>query len=141
MTVAAASRAEAAQVVLWHPHHGGYLHKSGDGFTRRISRAARFSLGEALAVKSGAANRLLEIEPVDEGAPAVSRPRRAPRRSDLSSVTQEELLRRALLALRPRGGTQEPRWFVVMEALALTSVGAIKLCRRLQLDQNERTDR
>lgn len=138
---AAASRADAAQVVLWHPHHGGYLHKSGDGFTRRISRAARFSLGDAMALKSRSANRQLEIEPVDGSAPAAPRAHRAPRRSGLTTTTQEELLRRALLALRSPGGSPEPRWIVVMQALALTSAAAINLCRRLQLDQNERTER
>lgn len=139
--IGAVAPTETAQVVLWHPHHGGYLHKSGDGFTRRISRAARFSLGDALALKGKAANRQMEIEEVEGNAPTPLRAIRAPRRSDLSKLTQEELLRRALLALRPAGGSQAPRWFVVMQALALTSAGAINLCRRLQLDQNERTER
>ena len=136
----AVAMSEAAQVVLWHPHHGGYLRQGGDSFTRRISRAARFTLGEARALMRDPANCLLKIEAL-AAVPAVAGPIRAPRRSDLSKMTQEELLRRAVKALRPTGGSQAPRWFVVMDALGLTSAGAINLCRRLHIDQNERTER
>jgi len=140
MTAAAASMSENAQVVLWNPYHGAYLDKSGEGFTRRISRAARFGLAEAMAQRDGWHSHL-EIEAVEATQAVAQRPSRAPRRSELSQVSEEELLRRALKALRSTGGSQAPLWCVVMEALALTSAGAIKLCRRLQLDQNERTDR
>lgn len=140
MNAVAAPMPENSQVVLWNPYHGAYLHKSGEGFTRRISRAARFGLAEAKAQRVGWHSHL-EIEPVEAAEAAALRPARAPRRSELSEVSEEELLRRALKALRSTGGSQAPLWCVVMEALALTSAGAIKLCRRLQLDQNERTDR
>lgn len=136
----AVAMSETVQVVLWHPHHGGYLDNSGDGYTRRISRAARFTLGDAKALMRDPANCHLKIEAV-AAVPAVAPATRAPRRSDLSKMTQEELLRRAVKALRPTGGSQVPRWFVVMDALGLNSAGAINLCRRLQIDQNERTER
>ena len=140
MTAAAAPLSENGQVVLWNPLHGAYLDRSGSGFTRRISRAARFSPAEARARQAGR-HCHLEIEPIGAADADARHRTRAPRRSDLADLTHEELLRRAVKALRPVGGSQAPLWSVVMEALALTSAGAINLCRRLQLDQNERMER
>jgi hypothetical protein len=60
------------------------------------------------------------------------------RRAAWADLTDEDLLRRAVLALL-RG--KRPAWTVVMDALVLNSAAAVKLCRRLNIEQIERTDR
>jgi len=60
-------------------------------------------------------------------------------RDALAGVSETELLRRAIRGLRAGDSPQSPRWAVVMDTLGLTSAGSVALCRRLNLNPNERT--
>lgn len=129
-----------ACVLLWHPRAGAYLRHGGEGFTRRLAKAARVTREEARRLKASGHLGHLEIEPCPE-APQSGRPGAAPglRRAAWADLTDEDLLRRAVLALL--SGGKRPAWSVVMDALVLNSAAAVKLCRRLNIEQNERTDR
>lgn len=130
----------SASVLLWHPRTGAYLRRGGEGFTRRLTHAARVTREEARQIKASGHLGHLEIEPWPEG-PQPIRPGAVPglRRAAWADLTDEDLLRRAVLALL--SGGKRPAWTVVMDALVLNSAAAVKLCRRLNIEQIERTDR
>lgn len=94
-----------ACVLLWHPRAGAYLRHGGEGFTRRLAKAARVTREEARRLKASGHLGHLEIEPCPEG-PQSNRPGAAPglRRAAWADLTDEDLLRRAVLALLSGGG-------------------------------------
>lgn len=59
----------------------------------------------------------------------------------VAEVDDTELLRRLVRGLCVRDRTQAPHWCVVMDSLGLTSAAAVRLCRRLNIDPNERKGR
>jgi hypothetical protein len=56
---------------------------------------------------------------------------------DVSSIADEELLRRAVGTARARGRGKQPRWVGVMDAFLLGSTCARQLCWRFDLDPDE----
>lgn len=128
--------APAPGVVLWHPARRAYLRAPGGGFTRRLSRAAVMTSAQAETLMQDSKAGPFWQEPVF--APHTYSPPAA--RDPLAGVSDEELLRRAVRGLRGGDSPQAPRWGVVMDTLGLTSAGAVQLCRRLNLDPNERME-
>jgi hypothetical protein len=57
----------SASVLLWHPRAGAYLRRGGEGFTRRLTHAARVTREEARQIKASGHLGHLEIEPCPEG--------------------------------------------------------------------------
>jgi len=61
---------------------------------------------------------------------------------DVSSIPDEELLRRAVKSARSwRYRGKHPRWTGVMDAFALGSTFAMQLCRRFGLNPDEMVKR
>lgn len=129
-----ATTAPAPGVVLWHPARRAYLRAAGLGYTRRLSRAAVMTPAQAEAFTRESGEGPLSPEPAF--APHTFSPPAA--RESLAGLSDTELLRRAIRGLRGGDGPQAPRWAVAMDTLGLTSAGAVALCRRLNLDPNER---
>lgn len=131
MTPAAAP---APGVVLWHPARRAYLRAAGTGYTRRLSRAAVMTPAQAETLMRDTVQGAMQTEPAF--APHTFSPPAT--RESLAGLSDTELLRRAIRGLRSGDHPQAPRWAVAMDTLGLTSAGAVALCRRLNLDPNER---
>lgn len=129
-----APAAPAPGVVLWHPARRAYLRAAGLGYTRRLSRAAVMTPAQAETLMRNSGEGQLSPEPAF--APHTFSPPAT--RESLAGLSDAELLRRAIRGLRGGDSPQTPRWAVAMDKLGLTSAGAVALCRRLNLDPNER---
>jgi len=124
----------APGIMLWHPARRAYLCAAGNGYTRRLSRAAVMTPAQAEAIRGAGSHGQLQAE-LALSPPSYSQP--APR-DPLAGLSDSELLRRAIAALRNESNPQAPRWGVVMDRLGLTSAGAVQLCKRLNLNPIER---
>lgn len=72
----------------------------------------------------------------------IERAARIDRSTTVDSIPDAELLRRAVCSARAhRGRGYHPRWTAVMDAFCLGSTFAHQLCRRYDLDPDEKVRR
>ncbi len=57
---------------------------------------------------------------------------------NVSNISDDELLRRAVTTARAKGRGYQPRWVGVMDRFLLGSTYAMQLCRRFGLDPDEK---
>ncbi len=83
---------------------------------------------------SSAAQTQADAVTADGGAGvAVAAPSSVER--SVADIADEELLRRAVMYARPRGGY--PKWAIVAQMFGLGSTYSVQLCRRFGIDPNE----
>ena len=58
--------------------------------------------------------------------------------NDVSSITDDALLRRSVTTARAKGRGYQPRWVAVMDRFQLGSTYATQLCKRFDLDPHEK---
>jgi hypothetical protein len=125
-------RGETFNVLLWHPSRGAYLDMSGKGYTRDVTRAACLTADNARRLRAQQRHAVLRSKITAMTA-------NTDFRDELTDLSEEELLRRAMQGLCARDRAGVSSWALVMDTLGLTSGAAVMLCRRLNIDPNQRT--